>query len=627
MPSILSNQNRESRAGLALCSVGVIFGDLGTSPLYALKEVFGDGMPIDKLHIFGALSLIFWSLMLVVSTKYTIFIMRADNKGEGGIMALTTLALHSSKDNPKITSFILTIGLLGASLFYGDSILTPAISVLSAVEGLRIIAPPLADGVLPISILVLGGLFILQVNGAVKFSRMFSPVICLWFVTIGGLGAIHIFRHPEILMAVNPYYAVHMLIESEGKGFLIMGAVVLAITGVEVLYADMGYFGLKRIRIAWFGFVFPALLLNYFGQGALLLVHPVAIENPFYLLAPVWAMIPLLMLSTIASMIVSQAVIWGTFSVTRQAIQLGYCPRIKILHVSDDEKGQIYIPSVNWLLMLSVFVLMLSFQSSSALASAYGIAVTGMMIVDTVLAFIVIQALWRWKKAVSIAFLIVFLTLDFVFLASNSLKIHSGGWVPLAVAAGLFLMMTTWLKGRALLLEHMEEKHLLFEELEQKIKKNLVTVEGTAIYLARSLRGAPQVLLHNLEHNHVVHEQVIVMTIVTTDEPYVDEAHRVKIRAFGENRNFYRVKLYYGFKQHADVRRALELCNQEGLVFDPKKVSFFIGSERLSFRTRSPMPPWRRGLFRFLFHNTSSPIEFFKIPVDRVVELGIRIEL
>jgi KUP system potassium uptake protein len=373
--------------------------------------------------------------------------------------------------------------------------------------------------------------------------------------------------------------------------------------------------------------VFPALLLNYFGQGALLLTRPVAIENPFYLLAPVWAMVPLLLLSTLAAMIVSQAVIWGTFSMTRQAIQLGYCPRIKILHVSDDKIGQIYIPSVNWLLMLSVFALMLGFQTSSALASAYGIAVTGVMIADTLLAVHVFRTLWRWQKAAGMAFLAVFLTLDLVFLAANSLKIPSGGWLPLAVAAALFLLMTTWIKGRLLLREYMEEKHLLFEDLEQKIKKNLVTVEGTAIYLARSLRGAPQVLLNNLEHNHVVHEQVIVMTIVTTDEPYVDEAHRVKIRAFGERRNFYRVKLYYGFKQNADVRRALELCIQEGMVFDPKKVSFFIGSERLSFRTRSPMPSWRRGLFRFMFHNTSSPIEFFKIPVDRVVELGIRIEL
>ncbi|MGZ8200621.1 MAG: potassium transporter Kup [Methylosarcina sp.] len=627
MPSNPQISTRKQIAGLALGAVGVVFGDIGTSPLYALKEVFLTGIPVDKVHVLGVLSLIFWSLTLVVTTKYAIFIMRADNKGEGGIIALMALALHGSRDNPKKMAFITTLGLLGASLFYGDSIITPAISVLSAVEGLRIVAPPLADFVIPISILVLGGLFVLQIRGTGRVSRLFSPIMCLWFGVLAVMGVANMIHEPGVLMAVNPYYAAHLLIESGVQGFFIMGAVVLAITGAETLYADMGHFGLKPIRYAWFSLVFPALLLNYFGQGALLLGRPDAINNPFYLLAPNWALYPLLILSTMATVIASQAVISGAFSVTRQAVQLGYCPRINILHTSDDEKGQVYVPAINWLLMISVFVLVLSFQSSSALASAYGIAVTGTMIVDTVLAFIVIQALWQWKKVTSIAFLTGFMTLDFLFLSSNILKIPSGGWLPLVVAAVLFLMMTTWIKGRALILEYMEEKHLLFEELEQRIKKNLVTVEGTAIYLARTLRGVPQVLLHNLEHNHVVHEQVIVMTIVTTDEPYVDEAHRVKIRAFGENRNFYRVKLYYGFKQNADVRRALDLCTQEGLVLDPKKVSFFIGSERLSFRPRSPMPPWRRGLFRFLFHNSTSPIEFFKIPVDRVVELGIRIEI
>jgi KUP system potassium uptake protein len=627
MPSNPQTSTREQIAGLALGAVGVVFGDIGTSPLYALKEVFLTGIPVDKVHVLGVLSLIFWSLTLVVTTKYAIFIMRADNKGEGGIIALMALALHGSRDNPKKMAFITTLGLLGASLFYGDSIITPAISVLSAVEGLRIVAPPLADFVIPISILVLGGLFVLQIRGTGRVSRLFSPIMCLWFGVLAVMGVANMIHEPGVLMAVNPYYAAHLLIESGVQGFFIMGAVVLAITGAETLYADMGHFGLKPIRYAWFSLVFPALLLNYFGQGALLLGRPDAINNPFYLLAPNWALYPLLILSTMATVIASQAVISGAFSVTRQAVQLGYCPRINILHTSDDEKGLVYVPAINWLLMISVFVLVLSFQSSSALASAYGIAVTGTMIVDTVLAFIVIQALWQWKKVTSIAFLTGFMTLDFLFLSSNMLKIPSGGWLPLVVAAVLFLMMTTWIKGRALILEYMEEKHLLFEELEQRIKKNLVTVEGTAIYLARTLRGVPQVLLHNLEHNHVVHEQVIVMTIVTTDEPYVDEAHRVKIRAFGEHRNFYRVKLYYGFKQHADVRRALDLCTQEGLVLDPKKVSFFIGSERLSFRPRSPMPPWRRGLFRFLFHNSTSPIEFFKIPVDRVVELGIRIEI
>jgi len=573
------------------------------------------------------LSLIFWSLTLVVTLKYAIFIMRADNKGEGGIMALMALALHGSRDNPQKMAFITTIGLLGATLFYGDSIITPAISVLSAVEGLQIIAPPLAAYVLPIAITVLGGLFIIQAKGTGNVGRIFAPIMVFWFGSLAVMGVVNMIHHPEVLMAVNPYYAIHLLFELGWEGFVIMGAIVLAITGAEALYADMGHFGLKPIRYAWFGFVFPALLLNYFGQGALLIDRPDAIQNPFYLLAPNWALYPLLILSTMATVIASQAVISGAFSVTRQAIQLGYCPRMNILHTSDDEKGQVYIPAVNWLLMVSVFILVLSFQSSSALASAYGIAVTGTMIVDTVLAYIIIQALWQWSKTTSTVFLSSFLVIDFLFLSSNSLKIPTGGWLPLVVATVLFLIITTWIKGRALLHDYLEEKHVLFEELEKELTEKLVTVEGTAIYLARTLHGVPLVLLHNLEHNHALHEQIIVLTIVTTEAPFVDEAHRVKIRKFGQNREFYRVKLYYGFKQNADVRRAMDLVIQEGLVFDPKKASFFIGSERVTFRMRSPMPPWRRGLFRFLFHNASSPIEFFKIPVDRVVELGIRIEL
>ncbi|MDD5460793.1 MAG: potassium transporter Kup [Methylococcales bacterium] len=627
MSSNPQNQSKEQLAGLALSAIGVVFGDIGTSPLYAIKEVFHSGLPIDKIHVLGVLSLIFWSLTLVVTTKYAIFIMRADNKGEGGIIALMALALQGSKNNPKKMAFILTIGLIGASLFYGDSIITPAISVLSAVEGLKIIAPPLADYVLPITIIVLGALFFIQAKGTGKVGKIFSPVMCFWFALLALLGIINIIHEPDVCMAVNPYYAVHLLLNSGWHGFLIMGAVVLAITGAEALYADMGHFGLKPIRYAWFILVFPALLLNYFGQGALLINHPDAIQNPFYLLAPTWALYPLLILSTLATVIASQAVISGAFSVARQAIQMGYCPRMNILHTSGQEKGQVYVPAVNWLLMGSVFVLVLSFQSSSALASAYGIAVTGTMIVDTILAFIIIQSLWQWKTVTSIIFLSTFLAIDLLFFSSNSLKIPTGGWLPLAIATILFLLLTTWIKGRGLLSQYMDERRVLFEDLEEETIDKLARVEGTAIYLTRSLHGVPQVLLHNLEHNHVLHQQVIVLTIVTTNEPYVDEEHLVKIRTFGENRNFYRVKLYYGFKQNADVRRALELCRKEGLDFDPKTASFFIGSEKVTFRNKSPMPKWRRALFRFLFHNSTSPIEFFKIPVDRVVELGIRIEL
>jgi KUP system potassium uptake protein len=621
------NHSKQQMATLALGAIGVVFGDIGTSPLYALKEIFLSGMPIDEIHVLGVLSLIFWSLTMVVAIKYATFIMRADNKGEGGIIALMTLALNGSKGHQRRMHFIVTIGLIGTVLFYGDSIITPAISVLSAVEGLQIIAPSLQSYIVPITILVLGGLFIIQVKGTGHVGKLFGPIMVVWFLSLAAMGAINILEHPDVLKALNPYYAAHLLMELGVRGFLIMGSVVLVMTGAEALYADMGHFGLKPIRYAWFGFVFPALLINYFGQGALLLGNPEAIQNPFYLLAPSWLLYPLLVLATLATVIASQAVISGSFSLTRQAIQLGYCPRMNIRHTSGEEIGQVYIPAINWMLMVAVFVLVLSFKSSTALASAYGLAVTGTMLVDTLLAFIVIQALWRWNKLTSITFLVIFLTLDLMYLGSSTLKIPTGGWLPLLVGAVLFFIITTWIQGRALLGEFMDERRVLFEDLEEKIDVNLVRVDGCAIYLARNLHGVPQVLLHNLEHNHVLHKQIIVLTIVTKDEPYVTEEHRVKIRQFGKNENFYRVKLYYGFQQKPDVRRALELCVQEGLPIDPSQASFFVGSERIAFRRHSRMPKWRRGLFRFLFHNSSSAIEFFKIPVDQVIELGIRAEL
>ena len=627
MSAHTKNHSKEKVASLALGAIGVVFGDIGTSPLYALKEVFLSGLTIEKLHVLGALSLVFWTLTLIVTIKYAIFIMRADNKGEGGIMALIALALQGSKGNPKKIHFIVTIGLIGAVLFYGDSIITPAISVLSAVEGLQIIAPSMERYVLPITIAVLGGLFMLQAKGSGKMGKLFAPIMCIWFILLAVLGIVNIIKVPEVLSAINPIYGIELLAESGWHGFLIMGAVVLTITGAEALYADMGHFGLKPIRYAWFGLVFPALLLNYFGQGALLITNPEAIQNPFYLLAPTWALYPLLIISTLATVIASQAVISGAFSMTRQAIQLGYCPRMTVLHTSGEEIGQVYVPAINWLLMVAVFILVLSFESSTALASAYGLAVTGTMISTTLLAFIVIQALWKWNKYNSIAFLSIFLSVDLAFIFSNSLKIPTGGWLPLVVGTVLFLIMTTWIKGREQLSEYMDEKRVLFEELEDKVKVKLIRVPGTAIYLTRSLHGVPQVLQQNLSHNHVLHERIIVLSIVTTNEPYVDENHRLKIRTFGDNQGFYRVKLYYGFKESADVRRALELCVQEGLNIDPKDTTFFIGSESISFRNRNALSKWRRALFSYLFHNSSSAIEFFKIPVDQIMEIGIRIEL
>jgi KUP system potassium uptake protein len=567
--------------------------------------------------------------MLVVALKYAVIIMRANNRGEGGVMALTALASMTAKDNPKKRNIIIMMGILGATLFYGDSVITPAISVLSAVEGLEVVAPQLEHFIIPITLSVLALLFFIQARGTGKVGKIFAPVMVVWFLTLATLGVNQIIEQPHVLMAINPYYGIHLLSELGVKGFLIMGSVVLVMTGAEALYADMGHFGLKPIRYAWFGFVFPALLCNYFGQGALLLQHPEAIENPFYLLAPSWMLYPMLVLSTFATVIASQAVISGAFSITKQAIQLGYCPRMNIQHTSDSEIGQIYIPAVNWMLMFSVFVLVIGFESSSNLASAYGIAVTGTMMIDTILSFIVLHALWHWNRIISFSFLTLFMLVDSVFLSSNSLKILSGGWLPLVVGGCLFLLMTTWIKGRAFLAQAIDEKKVLFEDLEEKIAvRELATVKGTAVYLARSLHGIPQVLINNLEHNHVVHERIVVLTIVTIEEPYVsrDNQH-IKIKRFGSQGQFYRMKLYFGFKESPDVRHSLSLAAKEGLDLTGDDVSFFMGSEHISFKNRSKMPVWRRGLFLFLFHNASSSINFFKVPVEKVLELGVRVEL
>ena len=627
----LENKKLSSKqfAGLTAAAIGVVFGDIGTSPLYSVKEIFREHLVLDESHIFGVLSLIFWSLMLVVALKYAVIIMRANNRGEGGVMALTALASMTAKDNPKKRNIIIMMGILGATLFYGDSVITPAISVLSAVEGLEVVAPQLEHFIIPITLSVLALLFFIQARGTGKVGKIFAPVMVVWFLTLATLGVNQIIEQPHVLMAINPYYGIHLLSELGVKGFLIMGSVVLVMTGAEALYADMGHFGLKPIRYAWFGFVFPALLCNYFGQGALLLQHPEAIENPFYLLAPSWMLYPMLVLSTFATVIASQAVISGAFSITKQAIQLGYCPRMNIQHTSDSEIGQIYIPAVNGMLMFSVFVLVIGFESSSNLASAYGIAVTGTMMIDTILSFIVLHALWHWNRIISFSFLTLFMLVDSVFLSSNSLKILSGGWLPLVVGGCLFLLMTTWIKGRAFLAQAIDEKKVLFEDLEEKIAvRELATVKGTAVYLARSLHGIPQVLINNLEHNHVVHERIVVLTIVTIEEPYVsrDNQH-IKIKRFGSQGQFYRMKLYFGFKESPDVRHSLSLAAKEGLDLTGDDVSFFMGSEHISFKNRSKMPVWRRGLFLFLFHNASSSINFFKVPVEKVLELGVRVEL
>lgn len=622
--------NRQQVASLTLGTIGVVYGDIGTSPLYTIKEVFHEHLTMNPSHILGALSLMFWSLILVVAIKYTGFIMRASNKGEGGIMALTALALSTTANHPYKRHMVMLLGLFGASLFYGDSIITPAISVLGAVEGLNIIAKPLEEFVVPITLFVMILLFMIQSRGTASIGRLFSPVMCIWFLTLAALGINQICAQPQILAAINPSYGVSLLMELGWKGYLVMGSVVLVLTGAEALYADMGHFGLKPIRYAWFGFVFPALLCNYFGQGALLLENPSAIENPFYLLAPSWALYPLLILSTFATVIASQAVISGAFSMTKQAIQLGYCPRMAVYHTSSSEIGQIYVPVVNWLLMFAVFLLVLGFKSSSNLASAYGIAVTGTMIITTVLSSMVIRALWHWNVFFSSLFLITFFSIDFIFLSSNSLKILSGGWLPLAVGSLLFFIMITWVQGRKELGQALDDKKTSFEELEERLKTDeVVTVKGTAIYLAKILHGVPNVLITNLERNHVLHEKVIVLTIVTTEEPFFDETEKqLKIRAFGDQSQFYRVKLYFGFKESQDIIRALQLAANKGLDIDLDDATFFVGSERIAFNKKiSRMSKIRQNIFLFLYKNAGSAAEFFKIPIEKVVELSVRVEL
>ena len=585
MSATNSSHSKGKLANLTLGAIGVVFGDIGTSPLYALKEVFLNGLPTDATHVFGVLSLIFWTLMLVVTCKYAIFIMRANNKGEGGIMAIMALAMLGSTGNPKRQTFIITIGLLGAALFYGDGIITPAISVLSAVEGLQVIEPSLEHFVVPITMAVLSLLFLVQAKGTDRIGKMFSPVMIVWFIAIGLLGLINILDEPEVLQAINPVYGLGLLVNLGWKAFVIMGSVVLAITGAEALYADMGHFGLKPIRYAWFWLVFPSLLLNYFGQGALLIANPAAIENPFYLLAPNWAMYPMLILAALATVIASQAVISGAFSLTRQAIQLGYCPRMTIMHTSGDEMGQVYVPAINWLLMVSVFILVLGFKSSTALASAYGLAVTGTMIVTTTLAFIVIQSFWQWSKSQRFGFLAVFLTIDIVFFASNCLKIPSGGWLPLVVGLVLFLILSTWIKGKQLFAKYLDDRRVLFEDLNDHLNHQpLATVPGAAIYMARSLHGVPQVLLHNLEHNHVLHETVVVLTIVTKEEfPMSMQAQRGKIRVFRESTGIFSRKTLLRISGGTKCRALFGgYFAKEGLAIDQNTTSFFMGSENIS---------------------------------------------
>lgn len=615
-------------ATLALAALGVVYGDIGTSPLYAVKEVFAGNhpIPVTEANIYGSLSLFFWALIIIVSIKYVIFIMRADNRGEGGIMAMIALALHDAVGKPKRAKAITIVGILGAAMFYGDGMVTPAMSVLSAVEGLEVATPALKPFVIPITMVVLFGLFFVQKHGTALVGAAFGPVMLLWFSTLGFLGVHSILAHPEILKAINPLYGLEFLLANKAMSLVAMGNVVLAVTGAEALYADMGHFGRKPIQRAWFAFVLPALVLNYFGQGALILGEPEAAVNPFFHLGPDWMLYPLVGLATVATVIASQAVISGAFSVTRQAMQLGFVPRMEVQHTSEKEAGQIYLPAVNWGLMVAVMILVLGFKSSNNLAAAYGIAVTGDMVITSILATAVVAKGWGWGWLRATALFSCFLVVELIFLAANILKIPDGGWFPLVAGVVVFVLMTTWSRGRELLSNRLSgdrlELSLFLDSLSSAMP---MRVDGTAVFLNVDPKGVPHALLHNLMHNKVLHERVVLVSVQFFDVPYVPDIDRVEVRALKEN--FWSVIVQYGFKDDPNIPAALRLCADSGLVFDDLATSYFIGRETLIPRIGSELAFWREKIFVTMFRNAGSATAYFKIPSNRVVELGTQVVL
>ncbi|RMT82778.1 potassium transporter Kup [Pseudomonas viridiflava] len=614
--------------GLLIAAVGVVYGDIGTSPLYTLKEVFQGGYGVEVTHdaILGVLSLIFWSLIWVVSFKYMVFILRADNQGEGGIMALTALARRATAKYPKLQMMMVVFGLFGAALFYGDSMITPAVSVLSAMEGLELAFDGLEHWIVPMALVVLIGLFLIQRHGTARIGVLFGPVMVTWFVVLGALGVYGIMQSPEVLKAVNPAWGVHFFIIHPGIGVAILGAVVLALTGAEALYADMGHFGRKPISRAWFILVLPALLLNYFGQGALVLGNPETVRNPFYLLAPGWALLPLIGLSTMATIIASQAVISGAFSMTLQAIQLGYIPRMHIQHTSSDAQGQIYIGAVNWALMAGVIMLVIGFESSGALASAYGVAVTGTMLCTTILVSSVMLLLWKWPPLLAIPLLVGLLLVDGLFFAANVPKIFQGGAFPVLAGAVLFILMTTWKRGKQLLADRIDEGGLPLPIFIGSIRVQPPhRVQGTAVFLTARSDAVPHALLHNMLHNQVLHDQVVLLTVVYEDSPRVPVQQRFEVESHGEG--FYRVILHFGFIDEPDVPAALALCPLRELDFSPMRTTYFLSRETVIPSKMEGMARWREALFAFMLKNANGNLRFFKLPFNRVIELGTQVEM
>jgi KUP system potassium uptake protein len=613
---------------LTMAALGIVYGDIGTSPLYTLRECFSElhGVPLATETVLGFLSLIFWSLTFVVTVKYVIFVMRADNKGEGGILALMALALRTGSASTIPRPVILALGMFGAALFYGDGMITPAISVLSAVEGLHIVTPLFSPYVVPLTIAILVGLFTLQRSGTAGIGRLFGPVMLVWFACLGVLGAMQILHDPDVLWALDPLYAVRFCLKYGWQAFLSLGAVVLAVTGGEALYADMGHFGRQPIRLAWFAFVLPALVLNYMGQGALLIANPAAIENPFFLLVPPWAVLPLVVLATMATVIASQAVISGAFSLSRQAVQLHFMPRLRIRHTSEAEIGQIYVPKINWWLLIIIIGLVLGFQSSSNFAAAYGVAVTGTMAITSVLAYLVTRHLWGWSKPLALAVTGTFLAVDLAFFGANILKFFDGGWFPMLVAVVIFALMWTWMRGRATVFNHLREEGMEVASFIARVeKKPPMRVPGTAVFLTGYVDMLPHALLHNLKHNKVLHERVILLTVVTEEVPVVRRERRIEIHHLGAN--FHRVLLHFGFMETPHVPNGLALVRSKDFPFDMMDTSFFLTRETLIASTKPDLSPWEERLFILMATNAATATEFFCIPPNRVVELGSQLEI
>ena len=623
----MSSSSKSSIAALTLGAIGVVYGDIGTSVLYAMKEVFGSGhVPFTPDNIYGILSIFFWTLTTIVSVKYVTLVLRADNHGEGGLVAMLALASQSVKDKPRLRKVLLMVGIFGTCLFYGDGVITPAISVLSAVEGLEVISPAFKKAVIPLTLIILFCLFAVQKRGTAGIGKFFGPITLVWFAAIAVLGLYHIASHPEILWAISPHYAVTFMWENPGTTFIILGAVVLCVTGGEALYADMGHFGKKPIRVAWFTVVMPALTLNYFGQGALLLSDPSAVKNPFYMMAPEWALIPLVGLATMATVIASQALITGAFSVTKQVIQLGYLPRLQVLHTSVKETGQIYMPFVNWGLFVLIVLAVALFKSSSNLAAAYGIAVCTDMLITTVLTFFVIRYNWNMPLYLCIGATGFFFIVDFAFWASNLLKFFEGGWFPLVIGGGIFLLMLTWSDGRRLLNNSLKaESFSLVDFLEAIFVAPPVRVEGTAVFLTAEPGNVPNALLHNLKHNKVLHRQNLFVTVRSQEVPWIGMNKRLEIEPLGHD--CWQVIVNYGFKNDPDLPKALESLKGHGAELDPMTTSYFLSRDIVIPTIGGGMATWREKLFAQMHLNASAAAEFLKLPNNSVVELGSKIEI